>query len=164
MEALSARVQESCSIAVLDGVDVVYVHRVATHKIMSVSLVPGSRLPAYCTSMGRVLLAALPEDEARAVLRASPIVPHTRRTLTDVDALLAQLARTRQQGWALVDQELEEGLISIAAPLIGRGGQVLAAINVSGQANRTNARTMQAELLPPLLATARHISTLLAGG
>ena len=162
MEALSVQVQESCSIAVLDGGDVVYVQRVATHKIMSVSLVPGSRLPAYCTSMGRVLLAALPEHEARAVLEASALASHTRRTVTDVDALLAVLAQARAQGWALVDQELEEGLISIAAPITGRDGQTLAAINVSGQANRTNARAMQATILPPLLAAARQISALLA--
>ena len=163
MEDLSTQVQESSSIAVLEGTDVVYVQRVATHKIMSVSLVPGSRLPAWCTSMGRVLLAALPEGEARALLQASPITAHTRRTITDVAALMAVIAQVRAQGWALVDQELEEGLISVAAPITGRGGQVLAAINVSGQANRTNARAMQADILPPLLAAARRISGLLAG-
>ena len=163
MEDLSTQVQESSSIAVLEGTDVVYVQRVATHKIMSVSLVPGSRLPAWCTSMGRVLLAALPEGEARALLQASPIAAHTRRTITDLTALMAVIAQVRAQGWALVDQELEEGLISVAAPITGRGGQVLAAINVSGQANRTNARAMQTYILPPLLAAARRISGLLAG-
>ena len=163
MEDLSTQVQESSSIAVLEGTDVVYVQRVATHKIMSVSLVPGSRLPAWCTSMGRVLLAALPEGEARALLQASPIAAHTRRTITDLTALMAVIAQVRAQGWALVDQELEEGLISVAAPITGRGGQVLAAINVSGQANRTNARAMQSNILPPLLQAARRISGLLAG-
>ena len=163
MEDLSTQVQESSSIAVLEGTDVVYVQRVATHKIMSVSLVPGSRLPAWCTSMGRVLLAALPEGEARALLQASPIAAHTRRTITDLTALMAVIAQVRAQGWALVDQELEEGLISVAAPITGRAGQVLAAINVSGQANRTNARAMQTDILPPLLQAARRISGLLAG-
>lgn len=163
MEALSTQVQESSSIAVLDDTDVVYVQRVATHKIMSVSLVPGSRLPAWCTSMGRVLLADLPEPEARALLEASPRPAHTRHTVTEVEALMTRLQKARSQGWALVDQELEEGLISIAAPIVGRGGRAIAALNVSGQANRTSARVMQSEFLPPLLQAARQISAMLAG-
>ena len=163
MERLAEQVQESSSAAVLDGADVVYVLRVATHKIMSISLAAGSRLPAYCTSMGRVLLADLPVPEARALLDASPRPAHTRHTVTDVDALMARVQKARTQGWALVDQELEEGLISIAAPIVGRGGRVIAALNVSGQANRTSARVMQSDLLPPLLEAARQISALLAG-
>lgn len=162
MEALSAEVQESTSAAVLEGSDVVYVLRVSTRKILSIGLGTGSRLPAFCTSMGRVLLAARPDAEARAILLSGPRDAYTQRTLTDVDALMAQLARTREQGWSLVDQELEEGLISIAAPIIGRHGQTLAAINVSGQANRTDAAAMQAQILPALLRAARQISGLLA--
>lgn len=163
MEQLAEQVQESCSAAVLDGADIVYVLRVSTHKIMSISLGAGSRLPAYCTSMGRVLLAGLPEDEARALLAAQPRPAHTRHTLTDIDALMARLNKARTQGWALVDQELEEGLISVAAPIVDRQGRVIAALNVSGQANRTSARVMQAEFLPSLLLAARQISALLAG-
>lgn len=163
MEALSAEVQESTSAAVLEGTDVVYVLRVSTRKILSIGLGTGSRLPAYCTSMGRVLLAAKPEEEARAILLASPRVAHTDRTVVGVEPLMQVLDQVRQQGWALVDQELEEGLISIAAPIVGRQGQTLAAINVSGQANRTDAAAMQAQILPPLLRAARQISGLLVG-
>ena len=161
MEALSAEVQESTSAAVLEGTDVVYVLRISTRKILSIGLGTGSRLPAYCTSMGRVLLAARPAEEARAILLASPRVAHTGRTVMEVDALMGEIDQVRQQGWALVDQELEEGLISIAAPIVGRHGQTLAAINVSGQANRTDAAAMQAQILPPLLRAARQISGLL---
>ena len=163
MEALSAEVQESTSAAVLEGTDVVYVLRVSTRKIMSIGLGTGSRLPAYCTSMGRVLLAALPPEEARAILQATPLQTHTGRTVTDVDALMAEVAQTRAQGWSLVDQELEEGLISVAAPIIGRQGKTLAAINVSGQANRTDAATMRARILPPLLRAAQTLTERLGG-
>jgi IclR family pca regulon transcriptional regulator len=163
MEQLAQQVQESSSAAVLDGTDIVYVLRVSTHKIMSISLGAGSRLPAYCTSMGRVLLADLPASEARALLESSPRQAHTRHTVTDVDKLIARLEDTRTRGWSLVDQELEEGLISIAAPIVGRQGRVIAALNVSGQANRTSARVMQSDMLPPLRQAAQQISALLAG-
>ena len=162
MEQLAEGVGESVSAAVLDGTDVVYVLRVSTRKIMRVSLAAGSRLPAYCASLGRVLLADLPDDEARAVLERSERTALTRRTVTDVDALMALVQQARAQGWALVDQELEEGLLSIAAPILGRNGQVLAAINVSGQANRTSARAMQTAMLGPLRAAADQIGRLLA--
>ncbi|MCJ0762090.1 IclR family transcriptional regulator [Variovorax terrae] len=162
MESLVQQVRESCSAAVLDGTDIVYVLRVPTHKIMSISLGVGSRLPAYCTSMGRVLLAALPESELRERLAASRPAPLTRHTVTDADALLARIAQARRQGWCLVNQELEEGLISMAAPITGRGGRVVAALNISGQANRTSAKAMQEGMLPALLQAAQAISRLLA--
>ena len=158
MEALTDRVHESCSAAVLDGLDIVYVLRVHTHKIMSTNLAVGSRLPAFWTSMGRVLLAALPEDELRARLATVPRQAFTRHTVLDDDALLARIADARQQGWCLVDQELEEGLISVAAPLKSRTGHVVAALNISGQANRTSTEMLREQLLPELLATAQAIS------
>lgn len=161
MESLVAQVKESCSAAVLEGTDVVYVMRVPTHKIMRINVGIGSRLPAYCTSMGRVLLAALPEDELQRRLAASPIAPLTRHTLTDPKAIAARIAQARRQGWCLVNQELEEGLISIAAPVRDRAGRVLAALNISGQANRTSAKVMQDSLLPPLLDAAARVSSLL---
>ena len=163
MEALTERVHESCSAAVLDGLDIVYVLRIHTHKIMSTNLAVGSRLPAFWTSMGRVLLAALPEDELRARLATVPRQAFTRHTVLDDDALLARIADARQQGWCLVDQELEEGLISLAAPITNRAGETVAALNISGQANRTSARMMQAGMLPALLQAARRISALLGG-
>lgn len=158
MEGLVERVKESCSAAVLDGTDIVYVLRVPTHKIMRITLGVGTRLPAYCTSMGRVLLASLPDDEAAQRLAASPIEQRTRHTLTHIDALMGKVRQARDQGWCLVDQELEEGLISMAAPLHNRSGRVIAALNISGQANRTSALDMQERMLPHLLQAAQSIS------
>lgn len=162
MEGLAGEVRESCSAAVLDGTDIVYVLRVSTHKIMSITLGVGSRLPAYCTSMGRVLLAALPEEQAMACLEASPVQPLTRHTVTDMDGLRLKVAQTRKQGWCMVNQELEEGLVSMAAPIQDRLGRTVAALNISGQANRTSARAMQENMLKPLLEAAQAISRLLA--
>ena len=161
MEALADQVKESCSVAVLDGVEIVYVLRVPTRKIMKIALGVGSRLPACCTSLGRVLLAGLPDEEVLRRLAVGPPVQHTRHTITDPAALLARVQQARRQGWAQVNQELEEGLVSIAAPITNRGGRVVAALNVSGQANRTSARQMQERMLPPLLAAAQSISRLL---
>jgi IclR family pca regulon transcriptional regulator len=161
MEGLVAEVKESCSAAVLDGTDIVYVLRVPVHKIMSISLGVGSRLPAYCTSLGRVLLAGLPDEEVRARLQMSDCRARTRHTLTDLDALVACVQQVRQQGWSLVDQELEEGLISLSAPITNRAGRVIAALNISGQANRTNAKVAHDTLLPALLRRAREISQML---
>ena len=162
MEELVGQIKESCSAAVLDGTDIVYVLRVPTHKIMSISLGVGSRLPAYCTSMGRMLLSALTPEAMMKVLQTSERTVRTRYTVTDVDELAVKIAQVRQQGWALVDQELEEGLVSMAAPVTDRAGQTIAAINISGQANRTSAKVMQETMLPLLLATAQSISTRLA--
>ncbi|MES2955847.1 MAG: IclR family transcriptional regulator [Pseudomonadota bacterium] len=162
MEDLVEEVRESCSAAVLDGTDIVYVLRVSTHKIMSITLGVGSRLPAYCTSMGRVLLAALPEEQAMACLKASHPEALTRHTVTELDALRQKLTQTRKQGWCLVNQELEEGLVSMAAPIHDRAGRTVAALNISGQANRTSARVMQENMLTPLLQAAQTISRLLA--
>jgi len=161
MEALVGQVKESCSAAVLDATDIVYVMRVPTHKIMRINLGVGSRLPAWCTSMGRLLLADLPQDEARARIDASKREAFTRHTLTAPDAILARVQQARRQGWCLVNQELEEGLVSIAAPVTDRAGRTVAALNISGQANRTSARAMQDHMLPALLAAAREISRLL---
>lgn len=158
MEDLVGQIKESCSAAVLDGTDIVYVLRVPTHKIMSISLGIGSRLPAYCTSLGRMLLAALPPDQMMQVLQASERTARTRYTVTDVHELAAKIAQVRKQGWSLVNQELEEGLVSMAAPITDRMGQTVAALNISGQANRSSAKVMQETMLPQLLAAAQAIS------
>jgi len=162
MEELARQVMESCSAAVLEGTDIVYVLRVSTRKIMSITLGAGSRLPAYCTSMGRVLLAGLPEEEALACLKASSRAPLTRHTVTDLDTLRQKIAQARRQGWCLVNQELEEGLVSMAAPITDKMGRTVAALNISGQANRTSAKVMQENMLPALLSAAQAISRLLA--
>lgn len=162
MEGLAATVKESCSAAVLEGDDIVYVLRVATRKIMSIGLGVGSRLPAACTSMGRMLLASLPDEDVQARLGKKPLPAHTRHTLTDPEAVLAKIRQARKQGWCLVNQELEEGLVSIAAPIVDRSGRAVAALNISGQANRTSPRVMQETMLPALLDAAREISAKLA--
>jgi IclR family pca regulon transcriptional regulator len=162
MEALVEEVKESCSAAALEGTDIVYVLRVPTRKIMSIGLGVGSRLPAYCTSLGRMLLADLPDDEVMRRLRASKRAQLTRHTLTDADALLAKVQQARRQGWCQVNQELEEGLLSIAAPVTGRTGRTVAALNISGQANRSSPKLMQDSMLPQLLEAARTISRLLS--
>ncbi len=161
MEALVQQVHESCSAAVLDATDIVYVMRVATQKIMRIHLGIGSRLPAWCTSMGRLLLSDLDDAEVRRRLQAAPPEALTKHTVADIDALLAKVVQARRQGWCLVNQELEEGLISIAAPIVNRSGRMVAALNISGQANRTSAKVMQETMLPALLASAQRISILL---
>ena len=158
MEALVDEVKESSSAAVLEGTDIVYVLRVPTHKIMSIGLGVGSRLPAYCPSRGRVLLAGLDDEEVLRRLKAARPKALTKHTVTDIDTLLAKVQQVRRQGWSLVNQELEEGLISLAAPITDRSGRVIAALNLSGQANRTNTKVAQETLLPALQRAARTIS------
>lgn len=162
MEALVEQTHESCSAAVLDGREIVYVARVPTKRIMAISLGLGSRLPAYAASMGRVLLADLPPDQLDAHLARTSFEALTPRTITDPDVLRAELDRVRRQGWALVDQELEEGIRSVAAPLRDARGRVIAALNVSSHAGRVKLATLRDEFLPALLATSRRISERLA--
>ena len=130
MEELADRTKESCSVATLDLPDVVYVARVPTRRIMTISLGVGTRLPAHCTGMGRVLLAALPDSELDDFLADVELEAFTERTITDAAALRQAIERVRKEGWALVDQELEMGLRSIAAPLRAEG-RTIAALNVA---------------------------------
>jgi IclR family pca regulon transcriptional regulator len=157
MEALVARVNESSSVSVLDDTDIVYVVRVPTRRIMAITLAVGTRLPAYPTSMGRVLLAALPDDELDARLARTTIRPLTATTVADGKALRARLERVREQGWAAVDQELEEGVRSAAAPIRDASGTVVAALNVSAHASRTSMQALRRDILPLVLETARAI-------
>jgi IclR family pca regulon transcriptional regulator len=157
LERLVTEVHESSSVSVLDGDDVVYVARIPTSRIMAVSINVGTRFPAYATSMGRVLLAGLPDDELTAYLGRTQLRRLTPKTITSPKALAAELARVRAQGWALVDQELEEGLRAIAAPIRDRSGKVVASANVSAHASRTSPDDIRRDLLPPLLATAARI-------
>jgi len=157
LEQLSREVDESVSAAVLDGTDIVYVARVPTRRIMSVRITIGTRFPAYATSMGRVLLAGLSADEADAAIEASALRPLTPLTKTDAAALRKELASVREQGWALVDGELESGLRSVAAPVHGRGGAVVAAVNVSTSATRDSVQHVLDTYLPRLLETAADI-------
>lgn len=162
MQALTAELQESCSAAVLDGDDIVYVLRVPARKIMSINLGLGSRLPAWCTSMGRVLLGALPPHELEAHLSRLEISRNTAHTVPDVGQLRERILQARKQGWCLINQELEDGLVSLAAPITDRSGQVIAALNIGAQVNRMPPEQLLERGLPKLLAAARSISGLLA--
>jgi IclR family pca regulon transcriptional regulator len=157
LEALSREVDESVSAAVLDGTDIVYIARVPTRRIMSVRITIGTRFPAFATSMGRALLAGMPDAAADAAIAASDIGPLTERTLTDRADLGIELERVRAQGWSLVDGELEPGLRSIAAPLHARDGRVVAAVNVSTSATRDSVEHLLEAYLPPLLRTAAAV-------
>ena len=149
--------RESSSVSILDGEEVVYVARVSTRRIMTVSISVGTRFPAYATSMGRVLLAALEPGERAALLAASDLRPLTRATLHAPESLDAELARVRRQGWALVDGELEVGLRSIAVPIRDRSGAVIAAVNLSVQAASEPPTRTRERLLAPLRETAAAI-------
>jgi IclR family pca regulon transcriptional regulator len=164
LERLVEEIHESSSVSVLDGGDVVYVARVPTRRIMRVAISVGTRFPAYATSMGRVLLAGLAPDVLDAVLARAELRPLTRETIHDEAALRAELAAVAAQGWALVDQELEAGLRSVAAPIRDRAGTVIAAINISANATRTDLDDIRTTLLPPLLSTAQAIERDLAAG
>ena len=158
LEALVAEVNESSSVSVLDGPDIVYVARVPTSRIMTVSISVGTRFPAYATSMGRVLLAGLSDDELSGYLDDLTLDRFTARSIRSAAALRAEVLRARAQGWALVDQELEEGLRAVAAPIRDRSGRTVAAVNVAAHATRTSLESMRRDLVPPLVATAARIS------
>lgn len=157
LERLVSEVHESSSVSVLDGEDVVYVARVPTSRIMRVAISVGTRFPAYATSMGRVLLAGLEDGALEAFVANADLRRLTARTVAEPAALARELRRVRAQGFALVDQELEEGLRSVAAPIRDRTGRVIAAVNLSAHASRTSKDAMRRDLLPPLLATAARI-------
>lgn len=157
LEQLVAEVRESSSVSVLDGDDIVYVARVPTSRIMTVAINVGSRFPAYATSMGRVLLAWAPDQARDSYLDRAALTRLTPHTLATPRAIRAELATVRAQGYAIVDQELEEGLRAIAAPIRDGSGEVVAAVNISVHATRTSVGQMRRDLLPRLLATAAKI-------
>jgi IclR family pca regulon transcriptional regulator len=157
MEQLVAQIHESSSLAILDRPDVVYVARVPTKRIMSVTLTVGTRLPAFATSMGRVLLAELPPDELDALVGSEPFPALTSRTVRTPDELREVLSQVRQQGYALTDQELEDGLRSIAVPIRDARGDAEAALNIAAHAGRISTDTMLTDFLPRLLEAAGAI-------
>lgn len=163
MEELVASINESSSISVLDDTNIVYVVRVPTRRIMSITLSVGTRLPAYPTSMGRVLLAALPDDQLEKRLERIDVRPLSRHTVKDADALRAVLAKVRKQGYAATDQELEQGLRSLAVPIRDVSGEVIAALNVSAHASRCTMATMRRDFLPLTRQAASAIEADLRG-
>jgi IclR family transcriptional regulator, pca regulon regulatory protein len=164
LRELVEQVHESSSVSVLDGPDVVYVAREPTQRIMTVAISVGTRFPAYATSMGRVLLAGLGDAELDQFLESAELMPLTAATVTDRDRLRRVIDRVRKQRWALVDQELEDGLRSVAVPIHNAAGDVVAAINLSTHASRRTSAGIREELLPPLRETAAHVEHDLAAG
>ena len=159
MKELSHSLQESCSAAILQGSEIVYVARMpAPHRIMSTTIAVGTRLPAFHTSLGRVQLAYLPQDELARRLATAQIALHTPRTVTDPAALLARIAADRAQGYSLVDEELEKGLRALAVPIVTRSGDNVGALNLSAHASRASCAQLRERFLPQLSAVAREIS------
>jgi IclR family transcriptional regulator, pca regulon regulatory protein len=150
LEKISSAIHESSSLSILEGDEIVYLARSATNRVMSVNLAVGSRLPAHCTSMGRVLLSALPDSELSIFLGRVVLSAHTVRTITKKRALAAEIRRVCEQGYALVDEELELGLRSLAVPVVSRTGRVVAAMNTGVHASRVSIDQMMDRFLPVL--------------
>ena len=159
LEELSAQIGEATSVAVLDDGAVVYVARAATRRIMAVTLGVGSRLPAYCTALGRVLLAGMPPELVAQELTKFELVAHTRFTVTSRRRIEEILAEVRAEGFAVNDQELEVGLRAIAVPVRNVVGATVAAMNVSAQASRVTRRELLEKSLPLLRAAAERLGT-----
>ncbi|MFF6779439.1 IclR family transcriptional regulator C-terminal domain-containing protein [Streptomyces sp. NPDC012510] len=157
LERMVEQVRESSSLCVLDGDDIVYVARVSAGRIMTATITVGTRFPAHVTSVGRVILAHLPDEEIDARLARADLRPLTPRTLVSAGRLKAELHRVRRQGYAVVDQELEEGLRSVAAPVRDRNGEVVAGVNIPVHAGRNSVESVRRDLLPHLLATVARI-------
>lgn len=160
MQTLTESVQESCSLSVLEGNEIVYIARVQTKRIMTISLGVGTRLPVHATSMGKVLLAYGQEQEVATLLDGLAYESYTSHTLGKSD-LQSQLEQIRQQGYAIADQELEIGVRSMASPIRDKSGCTVAALNISGHASRVSLEEMIDRFLPPLKRTAAQIEAAL---
>ena len=151
LDQLSEQIGQSTSVAILDETEVVYIARAAQKRVMAVGLMPGSRLPAHVTSLGRVLLSALPELEARALVERADLTPRTVRSLTAPDEIMAELGRVRAQGHAIIDQEVEIGLRSIAVPVFDGRGRTVAALNTGVAAFHAGPEDLARDYLPALI-------------
>jgi IclR family transcriptional regulator, pca regulon regulatory protein len=161
LERLSHILHESCSIALLDGINIIYVARANVTRILAIDLGVGTRLPAFCTSMGRVLLAHLPPEEMEALLSRIEFNRYTDRTLTSVGQLRQVLLSVRRDGYAVVDEELELGLRSMAVPVQNRMGRVVASISSGAHGQRVSVQDMLTRFLPYLRAAAQELCLLL---
>ena len=161
LEHISHLLHESCSIATLDGVEIVYIARANVTRIMSIDLGVGSRLPAFCTSMGRAILANLPPEELESVLARIEFKRYTERTITNPAKLTQALRQIRRDGYSIIDQELEHGLRSMAVPIQNPSGKVVAALNIGAHAQRVSIQEMQTKFLPHLRAAAQELCLLL---
>jgi IclR family transcriptional regulator, pca regulon regulatory protein len=161
LERLSHELHESCSISTIDHSEIIYVARASVTRIMSIDLGVGSRLPAFCTSMGRVLLASLPSESLESYLSQTELKQYTERTITSVEKLRQVLRLVSRNGYAIVDQELELGLRSMAVPIQNPNAKIVAALNVGAHAQRVSIQEMQTKFLPRLRAAAQELSMLL---
>lgn len=162
LDQLSEQIGQSCSVAILDEAEIVYIARAAQRRVMSIGLMPGSRLPAHCTSMGRVLLAALPEDEARAMIESADLTPRTVHSRHDPADILAEVRQVRAQGFAVIDQEIEVGLRSVAVPIFDALGRTVAALNTGMAAIQASPEELQTTYLPALLKVQEGLRRVLA--
>ena len=158
MKELVNQIDESTSISVLDGTEIIYVARIHTKRIMAISLDIGSRLPAYATSMGQVLLAHLSPQALENYFHNAELKSFTGKTIIDKTQLMEQFNEIRESGWVFVEQQLEEGLSSIAVPIKNADGKVIAAINISAHADRISDKIREEKFIPLLLETAKLIS------
>jgi len=157
IQALAAQIREAVTIGTLFDAMYVVVARAESDRIVTASVTIGTARPAHASSLGKVLLAALPEAELGAYLARDPLHRYTARTITSETAIRAELAAVRTQGWAVSEEELEDGLISVGAPLY-RNHEVIAAINTTSHTGRSTLERMKTEVLPHLLTTATAIS------
>jgi IclR family pca regulon transcriptional regulator len=162
LRQLGEEFHESCSAAILEGAEIVYVARFPARRIMSVTLAVGTRLPAFHTSLGRIQLGFLDDAELWCRLRSLRVEAYTPSTITDVQALYERVREDHAQGFSIVDEELERGLRSIAVPIIDRAGQAIAGLNVSTHSTRTTRNEMRERFLPRLRAVAENISASVA--
>ncbi|MCA0042891.1 IclR family transcriptional regulator domain-containing protein [Celeribacter litoreus] len=161
LDQLTEQIGQSCSVSILDGTEIVYLARAAQKRVMSIGLMPGSRLPAHCTSMGRVLLGALAPDEARAILEESDLSPRTKYSVTDPDAIMQKVEDARTNGYAIIDQEVEIGLRSIAVPLTDGRGNIVAALNTGMAATQDDPEALVQAYLPKLLTVQSGLKRML---
>jgi IclR family pca regulon transcriptional regulator len=157
VERLVAQVEDASEVGILDGTDVAFVLRVPGPQLINFSINVGTRLPAHALAPGKVLLAALSSPELEDYLATAPLQARTRRTIISADGLRAELRDVRENGWAIGDQELAEGLRAIAVPLRDRNGRVVAALNVSSHVMRRSMESLRRDVLPALQATAAQI-------
>ena len=161
LDQLADEVRESCSAAVLDRTEVVYILRATHHRVMGAGLIPGSRLPAFCTALGRVLLASLPTEKSQEILRSSDIRPLTKYTLTDIDELTKELDKVRADGYAIIDREIEIGARSIAVPVLNGSGRTVAACVVAVHASTATAKQLKTNYLPAMLRMQTQLAEIL---
>lgn len=161
LEKLRETLNEAVSVTVIQGTEVVYVARFQTDRVMTMAMDIGSRKPAFCTAMGRVLLASLPETKVREVLITSDIKSYTSKTLTDLNDLTNAICETRSKGYCIIDQELENSLVAVSVPLLNYQGQTLAAVNVCGHPSNLSLEDLETRCLPALQDTTKNLSQLL---